>query len=130
MYSAHDVAKRINDQLKVKGLSQKEMLDKCGLSKNAISSMISRGSMLRADNIAKIADYIGCSVDYLLYRSDDPTNVGSSMTNADKQILDDFHKLSSRDQREIKALISIKLDESKKDNLSSSQLHQIDSLAN
>lgn len=129
MYSSIDVARRINDQLKEKGLSQKEMLEKCGLSKNAISSMISRGSMLRADNIAKIADYIGCSVDYLLYRTDYPTNEGFSMSKTDKQILDNFHKLSSRDQREVSALISIKLDESKREQSLPSPYHQIDNPA-
>lgn len=129
MYSSVDVAKRINDQLKTKGLSQKEMLESCGLSKNAISSMISRGSMLRADNIAKIADYIGCSVDYLLYRTDFPTNEGFSVCAADRQILDDYHRLSSRDQREIQALISFKLDESKKEDSSLSLSHEKGNLA-
>ena len=45
------------------------MLEKCDLSKNAISSMLSRGSMLRADNLARIADYLDCSIDYLMGRN-------------------------------------------------------------
>ena len=72
MYSSANVAQRINDLLKSKSLQQKTMLDACGLSKNAISSMLSRGSMLKADNLAKIADYLDCSVDYLLGRTDNP----------------------------------------------------------
>lgn len=69
MYNATEVATKINQILKEKQLSQKDMLEKCGLSKNAISSMLSRGSMLRADNLAKIADYLDCSIDYLMGRN-------------------------------------------------------------
>ena len=49
----------------------KDLLNKCGLNKNALSSMQCGGSIPRADNLAKIADYLGCSVDYLLGRTDD-----------------------------------------------------------
>lgn len=69
MYNAMEVASKINDLLKDKQLSQKDMLVTCQLSKNAISSMMSRGSMLRADNLAKIADYLDCSIDYLMGRN-------------------------------------------------------------
>ena len=68
MYDATEIALRINQLLKEKQLSQKDMLEKCDLSKNAISSMLSRGSMLRADNLARIADYLDCSIDYLMGR--------------------------------------------------------------
>lgn len=111
MYSSTNVAIKINALLKEKGLSQKDMLKTCGLSKNTISSMLSRGSMLRADNIAKIADYLGCSVDYLLDRSVYPTNEGLPSDVSDQNLLHTFHMLSPRDQREIQALISIKLNE-------------------
>lgn len=69
MYDASDVAAKINQLLKEKQLSQKDMLESCNLSKNAISSMLSRGSMLRADNLARIADYLDCSIDYLMGRT-------------------------------------------------------------
>ena len=48
------------------------MLKDCELNKNIISTMLSRGSMPKADNLAKIADYLDCSVDYLLGRTDNP----------------------------------------------------------
>lgn len=57
---------------KNKNILIKDMLDECGLSKNALSSMLSRGSWLQANNLAKIADYLDCSVDYLLGRTDQP----------------------------------------------------------
>lgn len=48
------------------------MLTACELSKNTLSSMISGGSTPKSENLARIADYLDCSVDYLLGRTDDP----------------------------------------------------------
>ena len=56
MYSAEEIAKKINLILKDKGLSQKEMLEACELNKNTVSSMLYRNSIPRADNLAKISD--------------------------------------------------------------------------
>lgn len=46
------------------------MLEDVGLGFNMISCM--KTSMPKADNLAKIADYLDCSVDYLLGRTTDP----------------------------------------------------------
>ena len=72
MYNSSNVADKINLILKNKNISQKTMLKDCELNKNVISTMLSRGSMPKADNLAKIADYLDCSVDYLLGRTDNP----------------------------------------------------------
>jgi len=72
MYNSNNVAERINTLLQDKKISQKEMLLNLQLNKNAISTMIYRNSMPKADNLAKIADYLNCSVDYLLGRTDNP----------------------------------------------------------
>lgn len=72
MYSAQETAEKIKAQAKSKNILIKNMLDECELSKNALSSMLSRGSWLQANNLARIADYLDCSVDYLLGRTDNP----------------------------------------------------------
>ena len=72
MYNSSNVADKINLILKNKNISQKTMLKDCELNKNIISTMLPRGSMPKADNLAKIADYLDCSVDYLLGRTDNP----------------------------------------------------------
>lgn len=72
MYNAQQVAERIKGQAKFKNILIKNMLDECELNKNALSSMLSRGSWLQANNLARIADYLNCSVDYLLGRTDNP----------------------------------------------------------
>lgn len=72
MYNAQQTAEKIKSHAKSKNILIKEMLDECELSKNALSSMLSRGSWLQANNLARIADYLDCSVDYLLGRTDNP----------------------------------------------------------
>ena len=107
MYSAEEIAKKINLILKDKGLSQKEMLEACDLNKNTVSSMLYRNSIPRADNLAKIADYLECSVDYLLGR-DNPTFVGTP-DSLPSPFLTKFLQLDNKDQNEILALIDYKL---------------------
>lgn len=74
MYISTDTAERIKTIAKSKKISIKTMLEKCELNKNVLSTMLSRGSMPKADNLAKIADYLDCSVDYLLGRTDNPNS--------------------------------------------------------
>ena len=68
MYISNNTAERIKEIAKSKNISVKDMLESCGLNKNVLSTMVSRGSWLQANNLAKIADYLNCSVDYLLGR--------------------------------------------------------------
>ena len=71
MYDLHAVAIRIKKQAKSKKILMKEMLAACGLGVNAVSQM-AQGQVMSSINLARIADYLDCSVDYLLGRTDDP----------------------------------------------------------
>ncbi len=70
MYNSFNVAERIKATAKTKGISVKELLENAGLGFNTMSNM--RKSMPKADNLARIADNLDCSVDYLLGRTDTP----------------------------------------------------------
>ena len=72
MYESAHIAERIKIIAKQKKISILNMLRECGLSKNTLSSMLSGGSTPKSENLAKIADYLDCSVDYLLGRTDNP----------------------------------------------------------
>ena len=72
MYKSSEIAERIKFLAKNNKVTIKGMLEECGLSKNAISSMLSNGSTPKSENLAKIADYLDCSVDYLLGSTDNP----------------------------------------------------------
>lgn len=72
MYESTAIAEKIKIIAKQKKIQIKTMLEECGLSKNTLSSMLSGGSTPKSENLAKIADYLDCSVDYLLGRTDKP----------------------------------------------------------
>ena len=80
MYIAQTLKDRIKNQCKAKDISIKTMLSDCGLSINAISQINNTGGMY-SFNLAKIADYLDCSVDYLLGRTDDPCISSQSDTS-------------------------------------------------
>lgn len=70
MYITREIADRIKDQSKKRHIVLKVMLSECNLGINAISEF-SKGKQLSCISLAKIADYLDCSVDYLLCRTDD-----------------------------------------------------------
>ena len=62
---------RIKTQAKKRSVLIKDMLSECDLNVNTISEL-SRGKQVSFVSLAKIADYLDCSVDYLLGRTDNP----------------------------------------------------------
>jgi len=71
-YEASFVAKRIKAILKSKKISVNKMLTDCDMNKNALYTMQSSGYLPRLEAVAKIADYLDCSIDYLVGRTDNP----------------------------------------------------------
>lgn len=71
MYNSPDIAMHIKSTAKEKGVSLKAMLEELGLGSNTMSHM-RHGKMPAADTLARIADFLGCSVDYLLGRTENP----------------------------------------------------------
>ena len=72
MYETSKISERIKARAKEVGTSLKSMLELAGVNWNFMSSTLKAGSMPKADNLAKIADQLDCSVDYLLGRTDNP----------------------------------------------------------
>lgn len=70
-YNTKNIGLRIKSRAKEKKIKLKEMLHECGLGINTISR-VTNGSDIQAINLAKIADALDCSVDYLLGRTDNP----------------------------------------------------------
>nr|DAE65446.1 MAG TPA: repressor protein [Caudoviricetes sp.] len=71
MYNSHDLAISIKARAAVKKISLKQMLIDCNLGSNTMSALY-HGKSIAFDSLAKIADYLNCSVDYLLGRTDNP----------------------------------------------------------
>ena len=72
MYKTTETVTRIKETAKKKGIKISDMLSQCDLNVNTLSSMSNRGSWLQANSLAKIADCLEVSVDYLLGRTGTP----------------------------------------------------------
>lgn len=81
MYTAQITVNRIQSLIKEKGLTQKGVLQECGINENTLKRMTDNKG-ISSFYLAKIADYLDCSVDYLLGRTEKSnvtyTNVNSS----------------------------------------------------
>lgn len=71
MYSAQITKDRIKELCKEKKINMEAMLSFCELGVNAIRQINDTKGMA-SYSLAKIADYLDCSVDYLLGRTDNP----------------------------------------------------------
>lgn len=74
MYNSQQVAKVIKDTARIKGVTLKAMLSDIGQNINLINQLAS-GQNVSYVTFARIADYLDCSVDYLLGRQ---TNISVS----------------------------------------------------
>lgn len=83
MYISNNISTRIKTVAKQKNIAIKDLLSDCNLTINALANM-NHGRMPLADNLAKIADRLDCSVDYLLGRTDNPhetSNIAEIITD-------------------------------------------------
>lgn len=71
MYFAQTTKNRIKLLCKEKKVSMEDMLSECSLGINAVRQINDTKGMA-SFSLAKIADYLDCSVDYLLGRTDCP----------------------------------------------------------
>lgn len=71
MYDTQGISERIKKRTKERGINLKNMLTDLDFGINLISQ-ISKGQAISSINLARIADYLDCSVDYLLGRTDNP----------------------------------------------------------
>lgn len=71
LYNSPYVANRIKECAKEKHRTLKIILEDCKLGSNTFSHML-HGKAIAFDSLAKIADYLDVSVDYLLGRTDNP----------------------------------------------------------
>lgn len=74
MNNSQETANLIKSLAKYKGVSISKLLLDCELNKNSLYTMQSSGYFPRVEALTKIADYLDCSVDYLLGRTDNPNS--------------------------------------------------------
>lgn len=79
-YSSITLAERIKDTAYSKNIAVKPMLKELNISINFIQQMSHDNRQPRIEAIARIADYLQVSVDYLLHRTDIPQGTTDSNT--------------------------------------------------
>lgn len=75
MYKSSDVADRLRYMAKLRGITMKDALKEADVSTNIMTNM--RKSMPNAITLAKLADRLECSVDYLLGRTSEMLTPGA-----------------------------------------------------
>lgn len=68
------IAKRIKERCKICNVAVSILLINCGINKNFIYDLEKKDKSPSADKLILIADYLDCSVDYLLNRTDKPNS--------------------------------------------------------
>ncbi|MCU6701275.1 helix-turn-helix domain-containing protein [Muriventricola aceti] len=101
MYKSSDVADRLRAVAKLRGVTMKDALNDAGLSFNLMTNM--RKSMPNAASLAKLADRLECSVDYLLGRTAELATAGTGQASGglrenSREMLALFEQLPERQQ--------------------------------
>lgn len=91
-YDLKEISERIKKQARINDIALKYMLSDLHIGANTITHMTS-GHSISAISLAKIADYLGCSVDYLLGRSEIRNTKQSN-----EDVMQQFNALSSSNQ--------------------------------
>ena len=86
MYNAQELVERIKEQAKMQDELIKDVLAACDLNVNSLSQMTDKKG-LSSFSLAKIADYLNCSTDYLLGRTAAPSTDNTSMSSEEKEVL-------------------------------------------
>lgn len=97
MYNLQLIEERIMSIALKMGLSKNKLLFNANLNKSVFDNM-KKGQIPSVDKIHVIADYLGCSVDYLLGRTDNPERRCFPMPD---NLSVDFDKILSEVQSDI-----------------------------
>ena len=85
MYNPQITVTRIKEKGKSENVSVSKLNEQCGLNKNTISASATSKMGLSAKILFDIADCLGCSVDYLLGRTDKPEGIETALSVSGSQ---------------------------------------------
>lgn len=109
MYESSILAESIKKEARARGIQLKVMLSDLNLNKNTLSNMYN-GSMIKGDSLARIADYLDCSVDYLLGRTNEPNivtvNSSSESITKDMDLIKKYHRLPESLQTAVNQILN------------------------
>lgn len=89
LYDSIALAENIKIQAKARKIQLKDMFDELELGRNTLSNL-RLGKKISADSLARIADYLDCSMDFLMGRTVDPAVQRMELTDEERQKVTDF----------------------------------------
>ena len=97
-----NIAYKIKETAERKRIQLKKMYEDLHVNKNTLTNLYN-GSMIKSDTLARIADYLDCSVDYLLGRSNQENTSCDSYTLSqdEKTLINIFRTLPPESQQNI-----------------------------
>ncbi len=72
MYNSDEISTAIKSIAKQQQITIKKLLEDCQINKGFIYDLEHKKAYPSCDKISRIADYLDCSVDYLLGRTSNP----------------------------------------------------------
>lgn len=109
MYNSQTTKKRIKELCKSNGINEETLLANCGLGINAIRQ-INDNKGMSSYSLARIADQLNCSVDYLLGRTDIKETPAEAEAKI-KTIIDLYNKLSQENKNLLSSLLQTMLEQ-------------------
>jgi transcriptional regulator with XRE-family HTH domain len=80
------IGKQIAELRKQYGLTQENVAEKCGVSRQAVTKWESNEVTPQIDNLIELADFLNVSLDYLIRGKDTIVEAKSSMNKKDTEI--------------------------------------------
>lgn len=72
MYNSNEISTVIKQSAQNKNITIKQMLEDCQINKGFVYDLEHKQTYPSCDKIARIADYLNCSIDFLMGRTDNP----------------------------------------------------------
>ena len=110
MYNCQEIADRIKDLANQRGIPIRAMLRDLKMGENLLQNM--KSSMPKADTLGEIADYLNCSVDYLLGR--ESANLSEDEMNRLKSEFDMYLSDLQKNLVKLQDIFSAKADDFEK----------------
>ena len=93
------IVKRIDDELDFRGETRVELAKYLGINPQNISAWYTRGTVPAGDICLRISEYLGISIEYLIYGKEPES------TQEERKLLKQWHALSSEEKNFIQIFL-------------------------
>lgn len=108
-----EIGNRIKTLRKKLGITQMDIMKQTGISSGNLSSIENGNVLPSATALVALSNILGCSIDYILKGDSSNIEIPFFSNDKEKLLLNEYRKLTEKDQDEILGLISLKINLSK-----------------